>query len=133
MLTYERVLSGRRCRAESSVCCCLAVLLVSQPPPPPSRVCCSGGEEEGGLITIVTWSPGCISRSAKWNILSSLPTRPIRPETAAAASSSSLFHVLFTAHGGLATLRLSSRHADLLLLLFTFSSNSGHLVFARCS
>lgn len=96
-------LSGRRCSAESSACCCLAVLLVSQPPPPQEFVVPM--VRGGGLITIVTWSPGCVSRSAKWNILSSLPTRPIRPETAAAASSSSSFHVLFTAHRGLATLR----------------------------
>lgn len=97
-------LSGRRCRVESSVRCCLAFLLASQPPPPRQEFVVPGG---GGIDhnSHVVASPGCVSRSAKWNILSSLPTRPIRPETAAASSSSSSFHVLFTARGGLATLR----------------------------
>lgn len=97
-----RELAGRTCRVEFSMLLSSILARVTAPPPPIMTLLFREGG--GGLITIVTWSPGCVSRSAKWNILSSLPTRPIRPETAAASSSSS-FHVLFTAHGGLATLR----------------------------
>lgn len=96
-------LSGDRCRVEFSMLLSSILARVTAPPPHPSRLCCSG--RWGGGIDhnshVVAWLCKPV-RKMEHTVKLANSTDPTRDS---AASSSSSFHVLFTAHGGLATLR----------------------------